>query len=128
MANDDSNGFLWVLAIGATIWAWSNHEKLKQERTERIDAVQVAYSDVSKMDLRIADLERKIKFTEGDLARTAKAHDNLVDTFNNNVRIENEEAIKRMTARGACGTETVYPETGGVVIRNRQCTKADLRK
>ncbi len=127
MANDDSNGFLWVLAIGATVWAWSNHEKLKQERIERIDAVQVAYSDVSKMDLRIADLERELAFTKKTAGIAVEAVDAVSERVSKNAKVANENAIADMTERGVCGRETIYHENGGWSVQNRKCTIKDLK-
>lgn len=126
MASEEG-GFIWVVAIGLAIWGWNTSDKLKKERTERIDAVQEAYDDVAKLQLRVTELERQLEATEGVVGSVASAHESLRKTFNNNVDIENKAKVARMTAQGACGTETYYPPSGGMVLRNKACTLNDLK-
>lgn len=126
MASGDGDGFMWLCLIGLAVWVYSDSSKVKAERIERIDSVVDVDQKVSTLETRIIALERDIKFAQGDLERAAAKQDTIVKTFNHNVAIENKEAVKRMTARGACGQETFYPEGGGVVMRNKQCTLKDL--
>lgn len=123
----DSDGFLWVLAIGASIWAWSNHDKLQKERTERIDSVVKVDQLVGDLETRIVALERQVEFAEGDIKNAFAAQDRLRTVVNKNADIENREAVQEMTARGACGTETIRYPNGGWTVRNKECTVKDLR-
>lgn len=127
MSDGDGAGFLWLLAIGATIWAWNNHEKLQKERAERINEIVKVDQKIGDLETRIIGLERKMEFAEGDIARSTKVQDRIVETFNKNVDMDNRQSVREMTARGACGTERVDFEDGGWTIRNKECTLKDLR-
>lgn len=127
MSGSDSEGLLWLVAIGLGIWGWKTNEKLKDERAERIEAVARANNNLSDLKLRIVEMEREIEFAEGDIKSVSAAHESLRKTFNSNVDIENKAKVARMTARGACGTETVRFDDGGWAIRNKECTLKDLR-
>lgn len=123
----DGEGFLWVLAIGASIWAWSNHEKLGEEREARAVAHQRMQLQVDDLSSRINEMQRKIDFAESDIESVSKAHESLRKTFNGNVDIDNRAKVARLTAAGACGTETVRFDNGGWAVRNKECTLKDLR-
>lgn len=75
---------------------------------------------------KIADLERKVAHLEGDIAALELAHDKLIGTVNKNAEVNNSNAIKDMTRRGACGTDLVQTAPGVFYNQPRKCTKADL--
>lgn len=127
MANGDGDGFLWILAIGACIWAWSNHEKLKDERDERIFAVQRAETRSEDLKTRIIALEHEITSTKETANIAVSAVDAVSDQVRNNAKVANENAVKDMTRNGACGRETIYLDNGGWTIRNKECTVKDLK-
>lgn len=127
MADGDGSGLLWLCAIGLGLWAWNSHEKLEKERVERIDAIASADDQIQRLTIRVTQLEQEVKFTEGDLKSVVNAHESLRKTFNSNVDIENRAKVARMTAQGACGTETVRYDDGGWSVRNKECTLKDLK-
>lgn len=118
---------LWFAVIGLGVWGLASDDNLADERYERIDSVNTVDLRVSDMEARISELERKLKFAEGDIASTAKAHDKLVETFNGNVAISNREKLADMTARGACGSERTDLGNGNFLWRKKQCTLDDLK-
>ena len=61
------------------------------------------------------------------IGMTAAAVDEVSSRVSNNARVANENAVKDMTAAGACGKETVYFKDGGLAIRNKECTVKDLK-
>lgn len=80
-----------------------------------------------KHDADIIELKRQVEVLQKDVEALGSAHDSLVNTFNGNVRKDNEAAVRRMTAAGACGREWVtYPDGAGT-WRNKDCTLKDLR-
>jgi len=90
--------------------------------------------EVQELRAEIADLKKEVeadrKYTASvyDYAKSIdKAHESLRTTFNKNVVINNEEAVRRMTARGACGTAYAPSPNGGQALINKPCTIADLR-
>jgi len=92
-----------------------------------VDAEQPVMRRNIEQDAKIADLERKVNMLETKLDIVDGERESLRKTVNNNADIANDNAIRAMTSRGACGTERVdYPD-GSWSFRNRQCTKADLR-
>ena len=127
MSDNDGGGLLWIIAIAASIWAWSNHEKLGKERQERIVAVQKAEARSHDLEARLATLEESLKGTQETIGMTAAAVDEVSSRVSNNARVANENAVKDMTAAGACGKETVYFKDGGLAIRNKECTVKDLK-
>lgn len=98
-------------------------------------------AEMSALAVRVDDLEAQVSDLEGQLADTRKAGietavraHNLGVTVNSNARIANENALREMTRRGACGTEVVpiYASDGSgrqVGIQNNviPCTLKDLR-
>lgn len=123
----DGEGFLWLLALGSTVWAWNNHEKLKTERDERIYAVQRAETRNADLETRIMALEREVEATKTTVGIATKTVSSVADQVSKNARVANDNAIADMTAAGACGRETIYFENGGYTVRNKQCTVKDLR-
>lgn len=127
MSNGDGDGFLWLLAIGSCIWAWSNHEKLKDEREERIFAIQRAETRNEDIKTRIVTLERELGSAKETAGLAVAAVSAVSDRVSNNAKVANENAVKDMTRNGACGQETIYLENGGWTVRNRECTTKDLK-
>lgn len=130
MANSNDEGFVWLLFLGVAAWAAYNHwggGGVKGEREERIDSVHRVDSRVSELEIRIIEMERQLKYAEGDLRSVAKAHESLRKTFNGNVDIDNRAKVARLTAAGACGTETVRFDDGSWTTRNKECTMKDLK-
>lgn len=97
------------------------------------DDVAADYS--SELSGRIDELEAKVADMENELNRqgrySAAISNDLTSTqrvVSTNARIENEEAVRRMTERGACGTRLVQPSPGVWVNERIPCTLDDLRK
>lgn len=127
MSDSEGVGILWLAAIGLGLWGWSTHDKLTKERSERIEAVSSAQMRVDKVELRLIEMERKLEFAEGDIKSAFEAQDRLRKVVNTNADIENRQAVREMTARGACGTETIQYPNGGWSVRNKECTLKDLK-
>lgn len=72
-------------------------------------------------------LQRDVKLLRDWLKEDTENLEHLRRTFNGNVQKDNEAAVARMTARGACGTEQVTFPGGGYTLRNKECTLKDLR-
>lgn len=89
----------------------------------------------------IALLKQELKNMDGRMARQREAQSTLYNyvhevdegqsrlrkTFNGNVEITNQNIIKDMTTRGACGRDWVQWPSGATGWQNRECTKADLK-
>lgn len=108
--------------------------KARTEEEIRQIAADEASASFAKLNDRIAALEDKLQEKDAEIAAVrglaianVNDHESLRKTFNNNVKIENEAAVRAMTARGACGTEVINYPNGGVVYRNKECTLKDLR-
>jgi len=112
-----------------------------KSKTEIREIAQTApRNDVAALQTRLAALEYKVAELEGEttVAKvtaqvTAEAHDSLVKTFNSNVQKDNDEAVRNMTRRGACGTRPKYTynaegQLSSVVNENIPCTIDDLAK
>jgi outer membrane murein-binding lipoprotein Lpp len=92
-------------------------------------------SRIIELEAQIINLESRLAIVEGE-ARVAKvtaevtanAHDSLVKTFNSNVNKDNEDAVKDMTRRGACGRQWLQDDNGNYFQTNKACTMADLKK
>lgn len=103
-------------------------------------AKTVPRDDITALQIRLANLEHKLAKLEGDTTTakitaqvTAEAHDSLVKTFNSNVQKDNDEAVRDMTQRGACGYRPRYTynangDLSSIVNEKIPCTLADLRK
>lgn len=122
----DSEGFLWVLAIGATVWAWSNHEKLQSEREERIFAIQKAETRNEDLKTRVLALERELLSAKETANIAVSAVSAVSDRVSNNAKVANENAVRDMTRRGACGTKLVQDAPGVYRSENIPCTAKDL--
>lgn len=127
MSNGDGDGLLWILAIGACIWAWSNHEKLKDEREERIFAIQRAETRNEDLKTRILALEQELSSTKETANIAVSAVSAVSDRVSDNAKVANDNAVRDMTRRGACGQETFYLDGGGWTTRNKECTLKDLK-
>lgn len=116
---------------------------LPQARTEseiREIARTVGRDDIAKLQLKIVELEGEIRKLRADNEFQDKYIDLALDgaeatakQVSENARIANENTVKDMTARGACGTRPVYryADNGQLTsITNEKipCTLKDLRR
>lgn len=88
-----------------------------------------------QLELRLDSLEGQLKVQQAELDTTSKfvtdtfnAHESLRKVVNHNVDLDNQAAVRAMTARGACGTDLVHLPDGGWYNRPRECTLKDLRQ
>lgn len=102
----------------------ANRDDLNRERSERIDNHVRLQSRVEDMDARIRELERELEFTKKQVARTGAATTARRDVSDLALKAQ----LKQMSADGVCGQEPpARLPNGGVIIRNRECTEADLQ-
>lgn len=85
--------------------------------------------EVASLSLQVTELEREIRDLKEANGRQDKfAVDtwnelsSLRKTFNENVNIDNKQALARATSNGLCGRETVQFADGSWTERNRECT------
>lgn len=97
-------------------------------------ARSVAADERLQITARMDDLESRLLKAEEDARRArdlgmenAANADRFIDTFNRNVKIDNEASVRAMTARGACGQEIYYDDYNTPRSRNKACTLKDLR-
>jgi len=83
---------------------------------------------VTDLEIQVAEQHQRINGVRALGLENADNAQRLVDTFNHNVRLENEVAVRRMTERGACGTRLVQSQAGVWVNERIPCTLADLRE
>ena len=107
-------------------------------RDEAADIADEAV-DASGFEARIAELETRLEEAETDIngvrdlgLENASNAESLATTVSGNARISNENALRDMTRRGACGYRQFNPpkpvEGGGFILSEPiPCTEADLR-
>lgn len=131
---------LAAIAIFAlTLTACSQINETEQKAIIARDVAEKASNKAYGNEARIIELERKQAMLDRDvdsLRELALANsdstDHLRNTVNNNAKVNNENAVRDMTRRGACGYRDVYPprrgEDGGWIISERiPCTEKDLK-
>lgn len=102
----------------------ATRDDLNRERSERIDNHVRLQSSVEDLEGRMRELERELEFTKKQVARTGAA----APTSRDMSRLALKAQLKQMSADGVCGQEPpAQLPNGGVIIRNRECTEADLR-
>ena len=97
--------------------------------------------DASGLEGRIADLEGRVQELENETGRVRESVEltrdiaaSTADQVSHNARVANENALKEMTRRGACGYRTVRPEptpgavTPVIISQPIPCTMDDLAK
>lgn len=100
----------------------------RRETVEAKLAVEAERMENDILEKRVTDMEEQISSLRSLVLSLDDAHEGLRKVVNQNARASNEDAVRDMTRRGACGTEQEWLPSGGYIIRNRQCTLADLRK
>lgn len=106
-------------------------------------------SDIAELRAENVKLRREVALLRDDMAEmngrleavksfasaSAKIALDVGDQVNNNARVANENAIKEMTRRGACGTRLVRlwsdetpPRQIGIRNEVIPCTEKDLRR
>ena len=98
---------------------------LKQERQERLDVEDALRGEIRSLADRVDRLEREKRVASThqppQRAVSAPAPDRTAE-------LALRAQLKQMTADGVCGQEPpTRLDNGGVILRNRECTKADLR-
>lgn len=99
----------------------------------RYEAAQLAIR-VERLEAQNDELEAQLDTVRTVTLSNADRTDGLSKTLNANAQVANENAVKEMTRRGACGTRLVplYANDGSdrqVGVRNEviPCTLADLK-
>lgn len=84
-------------------------------------------------ELRLLNLEARVSDLEAELAearRISQENDNAIGAIArqvaNNADIANDNAVRDMTRRGACGQRLVQVAEGVIRNENIPCTRADL--
>lgn len=114
------------------VWSESNIRDMAGDEAEAIVSDRE-----SSMQAKLEAMEGRIKALEDanvDLAvRAANARnfsEKIADQVANNARVQNQNSVKDMTARGACGYRRVndprYPNS--VIQEPIQCTESDLTR
>lgn len=92
------------------------------------------YATRDEMDARLSELEWRVEDLESQLATARQADlDNAASTaglrnlLNRNADAANENSVRAMTARGACGQRLVQVAEGIIRNENIPCTVDDLR-
>lgn len=99
----------------------------------------VGRDDIAQLQVKIIELESEIRDLKADnewqdkwISKTLDGAADLEKRVNRNADISNQNAVKEMTRRGACGTRPKYNyrEDGAVssmVIEKIPCTIDDLK-
>lgn len=116
-----------AIAIALSLTACDNRPAtvadLKAEAAERRD-----FDDAAMQEIRI--LRDRIERLEIDkrMAEKYPAASPIQTAPDDTARLALRAQLKQMTAEGVCGQDPPAPTgTGGVIIRNRECTEKDLR-
>lgn len=103
-------------------------------RDEAMDiADNVSVDNDAALLARIEELEERVDAIDAEAKTTAAVTDAVAEQVSANAKIANENALRDMTRRGACGYRTVRPQpTPGVVTpvvisEPIPCTAEDLR-
>lgn len=125
----------FVICLFLLVTGCADPPRPRTESEMRNAAIAATKDDIMMLRARVAELEQRIQEVDGKATEakveaeiTGAAHESLRETFNENVRVSNENAVNQMTARGACGTEWFQDEYGRWVQRNKRCKLDDLKK
>lgn len=94
---------------------------------QAVAANQTAEGRIDKLENENRELQHELSVLTKWVRAESESLDSLRRTFNQNVVIDNNAKVARMTAAGACGTERVTFPEGGWTVRNKECTLKDLR-
>lgn len=113
-----------LLALSACDSGPASRGDLKQERQERLDVEDALRGEVRSLADRVDRLERERRVAAAYTPpRPASA-----PVPDRTAELALKAQLKQMTADGVCGQEPpTRLDNGGIIIRNRECTKADLR-
>ncbi|SES19723.1 hypothetical protein [Sphingobium sp. YR768] len=122
----------FLVALGCVALFGCSNTAPSYSQTDRINGL---VESETRLQLRVDGLENKIAKMEREQLQdrqfsvdTFNALGSLRKTFNKNVGIENEEAVRDMTRRGACGAEWTQATDGQWFQTNKICTVSDLKK
>ena len=91
--------------------------------SDRIDALEKKNAGlenrVQSTEARLGELDGKAAALDSSISQTSAA-------LSRASRIADENAVKDMTRRGACGMEYYETANGGTAMRNRECKLTDL--
>ena len=87
------------------------------EASGRLDDVEARLTEIEE---RLGTQEALTKIVSDDLDSTNKV-------LSKNARIANENALKDMTRRGACGRHSVQYPSGAISWENKECTLDDMK-
>jgi len=61
-------------------------------------------------------------------ASVASQAEKIAEQVAHNAEVANNNALQDMTNAGACGKEWAVASDGAYFLRNKRCTKADMRR
>lgn len=113
--------------------------RARSESEIREIARTVGRDDIARLQMKIVDLETEIRDLKADnewqdkwISKTLDGAADLEKRVNKNASISNQNAVKEMTRRGACGRRPRYSydaegNLSSIVTENTPCTINDLK-
>lgn len=87
-----------------------------------------AGTDLATIKQRLKEMDERDDRLSSYIGAVDKSGESLRKTVNHNAQVNNDNAVKDMTADGSCGREWVQFGNGTMGWQNRRCTSADLKK
>lgn len=87
-----------------------------------------ANTDVVLLKQKLKDIEDRQDRLSNYISAVDGGQEALRKTVNFNAGVNNDNAVREMTRRGACGQQWVQFGNGTYGWQNRECTKDDLKK
>jgi len=87
-----------------------------------------ANTDVILLKQKLKDIEDRQDRLSNYISAVDSGQEALRKTVNFNAGVNNDNAVRDMTRRGACGRQWVQFANGTYGWQNKECSKGDLKK
>lgn len=129
-----SRSFHYACAFAASFLVSGCKQQIQRDEVEQIAerhsdvALTEALNEIARLERKLEAIEPRIVYLESIEKINSKAIDGVSAQVSNNAKVANDNALKDMTAAGACGKDRVDFPDGSWTVRNRQCTLKDMRR
>ena len=84
-------------------------------------------TEVALLKQKLRDMEDRQSIMGNYIDAVSEGQESLRKTVNHNAVVNNDNAVRDMTRRGACGREWVQFDNGAAGWQNKECRKSDLK-
>lgn len=120
-------GRLGIVGLSVMLLVGCDNHQSSRDATQDAQLGRIE-SDIAELRALVRSIKEDAEKDRAFLVDTYNSQESIRRTFNHNAQVSNENSVKDMTRRGACGQVWQQSTDGQWFQANKPCTVADLKK